>query len=118
MTRAGLLASALCTILALLGISTAARAQRGNSFTGRVVDTQNSPIEGARILAANGSVLAVTDSAGQFTLTAGVAEIQITASGFDTAKVTISESAQPQIVLQPVAETQSVSVTAYMSPLS
>src|SRR5271170_7509624 len=118
MTRAGLLASAVCTILALLGISTAARAQRSDSFTGRVVDTQNSPIEGARILATNGNVLAITDSTGQFTLDAGIAEVQIIAPGFDTAKVTISESAPPQIVLKPVAETQSVAVTAYMSPLS
>src|SRR5271155_139002 len=101
MTRAGLLANALCTILALLGISTAARAQRGNSFTGHVVDTQNAPVEGARILAVNGDVLAVTDSAGQFTLATGVAEIQITAPGFETAKVTISDSAPHQIVLKP-----------------
>jgi outer membrane receptor protein involved in Fe transport len=118
MTRTRILISALCSIIALLGISTAARARRADSFVGRVVDTQNSPISGARILTADESVLAITDFAGQFSVPAGVTEIQVAATGFATVRVTISDSASHQIALKPVADAQSISVTAYMSPLS
>ncbi len=117
MLPARILTSAFCSVLLLLGPA-CAHAQHGNSFTGHVVDTQNSPIEGARILGKNGNVLAITDNAGQFTVDAGISDIQVKAPGFDSATVTITDSSQHQVVLKPVAETQSVSVTAYLSPLS
>lgn len=62
-------------------------------------------------------MLAVSDLAGQFTLPAKTTAIEVAAPGFSPVTVTISESLPPEITLQPVAETQSVSVTAYLSPV-
>ena len=108
----------LCAILALAAGLPTAWAQSVKPVTGHVIDTQNAPIAGARILARNGSVLAVTDLSGQFTLSAAVLQIEVSAPGFSTVTVTISGPTPPQIVLKPVADAQSVSVTAYLSPLS
>ncbi len=83
-----------------------------------MLDTQNAPIQGAHILAKNGSALAVTDATGRFTLPSGVTEFQVTAPGFVTASVTDSSSPANPIILKPAAETQSVAVTAYLSPLA
>jgi outer membrane cobalamin receptor len=104
-------------MLSLAGTSSTSRAQSGKPLTGHVVDTQNAPIAGARILAKDGSVLAVSDLSGQFSLPAGTPAIQVTAPGFLPVTVTIGASA-PLITLKPVAESQTVSVTAYLSPVS
>ena len=115
MTRIPRAVSVLCAILALVGASS--RAQTEKPVTGHVVDTQSQPISGARIMAKDGSVLAVTDLAGRFTLPANTTAIEVTAPGFSPATVTINGPIPPEITLQPVAETQSVSVTAYLSPV-
>ena len=117
MTRIPRAVSVLCATLALVGASSTSRAQTEKPVTGHVVDTQSQPISGARITAKDGSVLAVTDLAGQFTLPANTTAIEVTAPGFSPATVTISGPLPPEITLQPVAETQSVSVTAYLSPV-
>ena len=118
MTRVRLPVNILCAILALAAGLPTAWAQSVKPVTGHVIDTQNAPIAGARILARNGSVLAVTDLSGQFTLSGAVMQIEVSAPGFSTVTVTISVEIPPQIVLKPVADAQSVSVTAYLSPLS
>ena len=107
----------LCTTLPLVGWSPSARAQYGRTVTGHVVDPQGAPIAGARILAKDGRVLAVTDLSGQFNLPADTPAIEVTAPGFSPASVIIEGSLPPQITLKPVAEAQSVSVTAYLSPV-
>ena len=114
--------SVLCMGLALAGASSTALAQTVKPGItrwtgGHVVDTQSQPIAGARISATDGSVLAVTDLGGQFSVPAGTTSIEVTAVGFSPVTVTISGSALPEITLKPVAETQSVTVTAYLAPV-
>jgi len=115
----------LCAVLALVGAGPASRAQAqpekpvvAQVTGGHVVDPQSRPIAGARITAKDGSVLAVTDRAGQFALPANTPTIEVTAPGFSPATVTVSGPLSPEITLQPVAEAQSVSVTAYLSPVA
>jgi outer membrane receptor protein involved in Fe transport len=118
MTRMRVAVSILCAILALVAGLPTACAQSVKPVTGHVIDTQNAPVAGARILSKIGSVLAVTDLSGQFTLSAAVPQVEVSAPGFSTVTVTISGETSPQVVLKPVADAQSVSVTAYLSPLS
>jgi outer membrane receptor protein involved in Fe transport len=118
MFRTRIVTDVLGAVLALTGLTATGSAQPGGPQVGHVVDSQNGPISGARILAKDGSVLAVTDLSGQFNLAPAIPEITIAAAGFTTATVTISGLVPPEIILKPVADTQSVSVTAYLSPLS
>jgi outer membrane receptor protein involved in Fe transport len=109
-------------LLALAGAASTSLAQPkkpgiGHVTVGHVVDIQSQPIAGARVTAEDGTVLAVTDLAGQFTLPPNTVLIKVTAPGFSSVAVTISGLLPPDITLQPVAETQSVSVTAYLSPV-
>src|SRR5271170_5081017 len=99
MARVLIAASILCAVLALVGGSSSACAQSGKPLTLHVVDTQNAPIAGARILAKDGSVLAVSDLSGQFSLPAGTPAIQVTAPGFSPVTVTIGASLAPLITL-------------------
>ena len=117
MPRVPIATSVLCAVLSLVVGSSTSRAQSEKPLTGHVVDTQSAPIAGARILAKDGSVLAVSDLSGQFSLPAGTPAIEVTAPGFSPVTVTISGPLAPQITLKPVAEAQSVSVTAYLSPV-
>jgi outer membrane receptor protein involved in Fe transport len=105
-------------MLALVGASSTSRAQQAKPVAGHVVDTQSQPIAAARITARDGSVLAVTDLAGQFSIPADTTSIKVTAVGFSPTTLTINGSLPPEITLHPVAETQSVEVTAYLSPVS
>ncbi len=118
MTRIRIAASVLCAILALVEGSSSSHAQSEKPQTGHVVDTQNAPIAGARVLAKDGSVLAVSDLSGQFSLPPGTPAIEVTAPGFSPVTVTIGASVARVITLKPVAEAQTISVTAYMSPVS
>ncbi len=118
MGRERLVTGVLFLAVAISCGSTITLAQHSSAITGRVIDTRTSPVAGARILAKDGRVLAITDSAGQFSLAKGISEAQVAAPGFATTSVMITGSASREIVLQPVAETESVSVTAYRSPLS
>ena len=104
-------------LLVLVGSSIGALAQADQSVHGRVVDSQGVPIQGATIRSRNGSILTLTDGAGEFSIATGIAEIQITAPGFITTPLTAGSIPQP-IVLQPVADPEYVSVTAYLSPLA
>ena len=122
MTRIRRALSVLCTSLAFVGASSTVRAQAEKPGItrwtgGHVVDTQSQPIAGARIMAKDGSVLAVTDLAGQFSVPAGTTRIEVTAPGFSPVTVTISGPALPEITLKPVAETQSVSSPHISSPV-
>jgi outer membrane receptor protein involved in Fe transport len=105
-------------ILVLLCAGSCVLAQIAQQVTGRVVDTQNAPIFGARIMAPSGNVLATTDASGSFSLSTISPEIQIKAAGFATVSVTIDNSPTKTVTLHPVAEAQSITVTAYRSPLS
>ena len=117
MIRIKLVFGVLCATFALVGWSPSACAQPGRTLTGHVADPQNVPIAGARILAKDGRVLAVTDLSGQFNLPADTPAIEVTAPGFSPASVIVEGSLPPQITLKPIAEAQSVSVTAYLSPV-
>jgi outer membrane receptor protein involved in Fe transport len=110
--------SVRCLLLTLLTVGLLARAQEVTPLSGHVVDSDNRPIAGARITTINGSVLAVSDASGAFTITRTPPSIQVTAAGFAPTTVTVSAAAPTQITLSPTAETQSVSVTAYLAPLS
>ena len=122
MTRTETSVRVLCAIAVLCAISLTARAQTGKSQTGHVVDAQNRPIAGAEIKTQAGAVLAITDAAGEFslpsTLPATTTAVEVTATGFSPATVTISGPPPLEIVLKPLADAQTVSVTAYLSPLS
>ncbi len=117
MIRIKLVLGVLCATVALVGWSPSAHAQSGRAVSGHVVDPQDVPIAGARILAKDGRVLAVTDLSGQFSVPADTPAIEVTAPGFSSAAVIVDGSLPPQITLKPVAEAQSVSVTAYLSPV-
>lgn len=112
----------LALFLAVAGIVAPVFGQGDQSaagqITGQVVDTQNSPIEGATIRAKNGSLLAFTDAKGRFSLPAGTAEIQAAAAGFTSVPVTIGAGPPQTIVLKPIGNPEFVSVTAYLSPLA
>ena len=108
----------LGVFLALLGWGNVLFAQGSPRLSGRVVDSQNAPIPGATVRRSNGGILAITDSTGQFSLEAGIAEIQVTAPGFVTVPVTIAAGILQPIVLKPLADPEFVSVTAYLSPLA
>jgi outer membrane receptor protein involved in Fe transport len=118
MTRSEITSGVLCAMLSLAGVLPIARAQPGRPVSGHVVDTQDAPIAGARIQAKDGRVLAITNLSGQFSIPAKTAQIEVTAAGFSPATVTISESLPAEITLKPVADSQTVSVTAYLTPLS
>ncbi len=123
MTQLGRALSVLCAVLALVEASSTARPQQAKPATeqvrgGHVVDAQSQPIAGARITAQDGRVLAVTDLAGQFSIPADTAAIEVDATGFTPVTVTTSGSLPQEITLKPVAETQSVTVTAYLSPVT
>jgi outer membrane receptor protein involved in Fe transport len=106
----------LVSLVWLTGGWSAAHAQAGQRFAGHVVDSQSKPVAGAKLVA-RGGVLAVTDSSGRFTLPADSGGVQVQAPGFETATVD-SGSGSGEIVLQPAPQAQSVSVTAYLTPLS
>jgi outer membrane receptor protein involved in Fe transport len=108
----------LSLFFALTGIGSDVFAQSNQRVSGQVVDTQNSPVVAATIRAKNGSILAVTDAAGHFSLAPGVAEIQVTASGFISVPLTLTAAIPNPIVLKPMANPEFVSVTAYLSPLA
>jgi outer membrane receptor protein involved in Fe transport len=109
---------ALLPALVFTGANSPVFAQSALSITGLVEDAQNNPVEGAAIRSRNGSILTVTDAGGRFSLPSSIVEIQVTASGFATVPVTITNSIPQPIVLNPIAEPESVSVTAYLSPLA
>jgi outer membrane receptor protein involved in Fe transport len=119
MIRKRLIAVLLCSIVSVCGIATPSRAQSAKLFQGQVVDTQNVPIAGARVTDGKGIVLAVSDSSGRFAVPALSQAIQVSAAGFTTVTLDPATAAEPgEIVLRPAAESQSISVTAYLSPLS
>ena len=122
MTRTGTSVRGLYAIAVFCAVSLTARAQTGKPQSGHVADSQNRPIAGAEIKTQGGSVLAVTDTAGQFnlpgTLPANPGAVEVSATGFVPATVTISGPLSLEIVLKPLADAQTVSVTAYLSPLS
>jgi outer membrane receptor protein involved in Fe transport len=121
MTPGRILKVALAAILAFLGarplaVAQSAQPSQGQPVQWQVVDAQDAPVAGARILAENESVLALTDFGGNFTLPATVGRIEVVAPGFVTVAVTVSS--MHRIVLQPAGVSESVTVTAYRSPLA
>ncbi|AXC11624.1 Colicin I receptor precursor [Acidisarcina polymorpha] len=118
MQRHWTLVRAFGLILVFVAVGAIVSAQNMQKPAIRVLDSQRAPIAGARILDTSGSVLAVTDSSGEFFLSASISEIQITAPGFVTVSVTIADHPQQSIILKPAAQIESVSVTAYQSPLA
>ncbi len=122
MPRSWILSSVLCLTLALLGGEQRLSAQNSQGVpgrsTGEVVDANNLPVSGAHVLAKNGDLLAVSDSAGQFSLASDVVEVQIVAPGFAAASVAVAAPFPMRIVLNPASSSESVTVTAYLSPLA
>src|SRR5271163_3243291 len=92
MIRIKLALGVLCATLVLDGWSPPARAQSSRTITGHVVDPQDVPVTGARILAKDGRVLAVTDLSGQFSIPADTPAIEVTAPNFSSASVIVDES--------------------------
>jgi outer membrane receptor protein involved in Fe transport len=116
------LCAALLAVLPALPAHAAIQAPTSSAaatpIAGTVVDAQGLPVSGARVLASNGQVLAVTDSGGAFhaSLPPG-AGFQVAAAGFATVTVANAGSASQRVVLHPGSEQESIEVTAYRSPL-
>jgi outer membrane receptor protein involved in Fe transport len=104
--------------LALLGNGARTFSQIDQRIHGRVVDSDNAPIQGAKVRAKNGSILTATDAAGEFSLANVSGDFQITAPGFISVSLTSAAAMPRPIVLKPVADPEFVSVTAYLSPLA
>jgi outer membrane receptor protein involved in Fe transport len=111
---------AICLLFVFLAGGDALSGQALPPVSGQVVDAKGLPVEGARVLddGQKRSVLAVTDSSGRFTLPAQIGSVQIEAAGFAVVRLTIGAAAPPQITLQPTGGNESVSVTAYLTPLA
>ncbi len=110
-------------LLALAGAARVSRAQgpgaatQAGAVVGRVVDPQHAAVPGARIVGPDGSVLAVAGAGGEFRISSGVGAIRVTAAGFAPATVAIAGAATAEIMLKPMTGSESVSVTAYLSPV-
>ncbi|HEY0760542.1 MAG TPA: TonB-dependent receptor [Acidisarcina sp.] len=105
------------------GVKDSPGAQQG--LSGVVVDSSGAAIANARILAAaaghiNGAVLATTDNAGGFRVEQreGPLAVRVEAAGFVTAAITIVQGRPVRVVLDVQAATDSVTVTAYRTPLA
>lgn len=85
---------------------------------GQVVDSQGLPIAGAQVLSITGDVLAATDSAGEFNVPVPAAGLRIAAPGFATTAVPNSSTGQLHIVLKPAGQNESISITAFRTPLA
>jgi len=119
-TRLGM---AFCTLALLIAVVVPARAQdtfagsgsAGHLVTNQVTDPQGSPIAGARVHS-TGTLVGATDSTGHLTINCPLpCEVTVDAPGFAPRKA-LWKSPAP-ITLQLSSLEQSVSVTAYRTPL-
>jgi outer membrane receptor protein involved in Fe transport len=86
------------------------------TVTGTVVDATGDPIAEAQILSGSGDLLATTGADGKFTIPADSGTVSVEASHFAPATMTVGRQAPLRIELAHPFE--SISVTAYRSPLS
>lgn len=112
--------SLILFIALLVGLPCVAAAQ--HPLRGRVLDASGRAVSGARVALRDGSVekaSAMTDRAGQFTFEDAPvgATILVAAAGFENASITVGESSDLQVVIQPSAVAEEITVTAPVVPV-
>lgn len=108
------------TLLCWLGMAGLVLAQKGDRFSGHVVDPQGRPVAGATVFVSVGgaSLRATTDSDGRFSVAgAGSGEVRVEEPGFAPAAETLQAGQEAEIELKPATVTQNVVVSATRSNL-
>ena len=111
--------SPICTLLVALllicGVPLRGQPATGGQVAGVVVDAHGQPLAGVFISGPAGWT-AITTASGKFMAPVGV-ELQFKATGFVTASATLHAEQTARVVMNPAGPQQSITVTAYRTPL-